>query len=134
MVQLFHLSRNINFALTIFFAILFSGLYLHFAFRDIIQRVADVMKIYCFLHVAEAIAVSLCHTNHFSSLLSKINLTCCHRCQISLCFTCTGCDRRYCQGGREANGWCCVQLGGFLLHWVPHWSVFDVPCQNGHCR
>lgn len=36
---------------------LFLYLYLHFAFRDIIQRVADVMKIYAFIHVAEAFAV-----------------------------------------------------------------------------
>ena len=36
---------------------LFSEPYLHFAFRDIIERVADVMKMYCFIHVAEAFAV-----------------------------------------------------------------------------
>lgn len=35
----------------------FSNLYLHFALRDIIQRVADVIKIYAFLHVTEALAV-----------------------------------------------------------------------------
>lgn len=40
-------------------------------FRDIIQRVADVMKMYGFIHVAEAFAVrTLCCTRH---LLRKIS-------------------------------------------------------------
>lgn len=48
-----------------------------FAFRDIIQRVADVMKMYGFVHVAESFAV-----RPFFMLvaLSKINLTCCSIC------------------------------------------------------
>lgn len=45
-----------------------------------------------------------------------------------------GCYGGHCQGGREANGRCRVQPGGFLCYWVSHRGVFNVPCQNGHRR
>lgn len=106
--------------------------YLLLYFRDIIQRVANIMKIYSFIHVAETIAVrSFPVQKHFFPLLSKTSLMC--RQKTFICFfTFTGCVRKHCHGGREAEDWCAVQLGGILPHWVPDWSIFNVPCENGN--
>lgn len=49
----------ISFALNspIFVGFSFLYPYLHFSSRDTIERVADIMQIYGFIHVAEAFAV-----------------------------------------------------------------------------
>ncbi|XP_027129493.1 multidrug and toxin extrusion protein 1 isoform X2 [Larimichthys crocea] len=69
--------------------------------KDILQRVTDIMKMYGFIHVAEAYAVRIC-TSRFISPTGQNKPD--QLGQISLCFTSTGCSRRCRQGDRKANG------------------------------
>lgn len=106
--------------------------------REIIQRVADVMIIYGFFHVADATAVrGIAAQTNFMSLLSRTVQTWLWHTQKtwpSLCLISTVCDGGCYQRSRKADDGCSGQPGGILLHWFPHRCVPDVRSQYGNFR
>lgn len=73
-------------------------------FRDILQRASDVIVIFSFLHLADAIGVR----NDFTSVINISILMNVKGYSKKSVFVFTGCGRRSSQRCRKAAGWCSV--------------------------
>lgn len=98
-------------------------------FREILQRVSDVMFVFGFIHVFDAVAVRNYNCIHLTLNTDKLKAFLTR----AACLV-TGRSRRGSQRSRETVGRCSVQPGGILLNRLPYRSVTDVRSKHGDRR